>query len=403
LDDTHASPVIRVLCLDIEGGHGGSSRSLFQSLLHMDRDVIAPEVIVRRPGAIEERYQELDIPVRIMPDLPKASALQTWRGTAKVYAIAARAIWIARPTIKTLADDISTRFDVVHFNHVGYWLLAGALRRRTQTPFVMHIRTMGYGTFWTTFEARRLGRTGNRMVYITENEQTRFQAAGVRAPGTVIYNIAESQKGVSRHKSVPDDGRFTIACLSNFSWERGIDRLISIAQSLQARGRTDFRFVVAGDMTLPKYLAGNLGDIGRQGGTLVDYAKSQGVAGMFLFLGHIPNPDKVLAASHMLIKPTRESNPWGRDVIEALAAAKPVATFGTYDTFVEDGKTGILMAEFDAEAMASRLEHLADDRAACAAMGIVGQARVATLCNGPERARDLAAVWTSVVENSKCG
>ena len=130
-----------------------------------------------------------------------------------------------------------------------------------------------------------------------------------------------------------------MACLSNFLWERGLDRLIAIAQSLQTRGRKDIRFVVAGDMTLPKYLAGKLGDIGRQGGSLADYAKFQGVADMFLFLGHVPDPERVLAAAGLLIKPTRESNPWGRDFIEALAAGKPVASFGTYSKFVEDGKT----------------------------------------------------------------
>ena len=59
------------------------------------------------------------------------------------------------------------------------------------------------------------------------------------------------------------------------------------------------------------------------------------------------------------------------------------------------------MAEFDAEAMASRKERLADDRSACAAMGLAGQAWVANLCNGPARAQDLAAVWASVVEISK--
>jgi len=393
--------VIRVLFFDIEGGHGGSSRSLYQSLRFLDRDVIAPEVIARRPGTIQNLYADFDIPVRVMPDLPKASALQNWRATARVYADAAREMWGLRPAIRELADEISTRFDVVHFNHVGFWLLAGALRRRTQTPFVMHVRTMGYGTFWTRFEARRIGRTGDHMVYITENEQRRFQAVGVRTPGTVIYNIAEPQNGVPRHQSVPDDGQFTISCLKNFSWERGIDRLIAIAQSLKARGRTDIRFVMAGDMTLPRYLAGRLGDIGRRGGSLADYAKDLGVADMFLFLGHVPDPERVLAASDLLITPSREANPWGRDVIEALAAGKPVASIGNYAKFVEDGKTGILMAEFDADAMASRIEKLADDRAACAALGMAGQSRVSTLCNGPARARDLTAVWTSVVENSK--
>jgi glycosyltransferase involved in cell wall biosynthesis len=392
--------VIRVLCFDIEGGHGGSSRSLFQSIRHLDRNVIEPEVIVRRGGAIERSYAELGIPVRVIPELPQASSLQNWRANLRLYAGTGYELLKAKPHFKALATEIDSRFDAVHFNHEGFWQVAGILRRRTHRPFTMHVRTMGYPTLMARFEAQRIGRTIDTLVFITENERDRFRAAGVQTPGTVIHNIAEPESEIARHAAMSDDGRFTIACLSNYTWERGVDRLISIAEIFAQRGRKDVRFVVAGDMTLPKYLDGELGELGRRDGTLADYAKARGVADYFNFLGHVPDPERVLASSDLLIKPTREANPWGRDVIEALTAAKPVATLGTYSKFAEDGKTGILMAEFQAEAMADRLEHLADNRGECAALGEAGRARVAVLCNGPARSRDLAAVWMSAVENS---
>jgi glycosyltransferase involved in cell wall biosynthesis len=374
---------------------------LYQSLRYLDRDMIAPEVIVRRGGAIEKLYADLGISVQVMPEMPKANTLQNWRANARLYAGAMGALWKAGRGINALARDINARIDVVHFNHEGFWLMAASLRRRTRVPFVGHIRTMGYPFWMTGVQARSIGRTMDQLIFITENERDRFQKAGVRTPGPVVYNIAEPQTGDDRHLSVPDDGRFTIACLSNFSWARGIDRLIEIAQSLSARGRSDICFVVAGDMTLPKYLAGKLGDIGRQGGNLADYAEAQGVADMFIFLGHVSEPEGVLAASDLLIKPTREANPWGRDIIEALAAGKPVASFGTYSKFVEDGETGILMATFDADAVAHRLSRLADDRTTCEAMGAAGQARVATLCNGPAQAAALTKVWLQAIESHR--
>jgi glycosyltransferase involved in cell wall biosynthesis len=395
--------MIRVLCLDIEGGHGGSSRSLYQSLRNIDREQVAPEVIVRRGGSIEQMYADLGIPAQVMPELPTANTLQNWRANLRHYVGAAGALWRARRGINALAKDIEARFDAVHFNHEGFWLLAASLRRRTRRPFVGHIRTMGYPFWLTGIQARSIGRTMDQLVFITENERDRFRRAGVRTPGSVVYNIAEPQTGIGRHPAIPNDGKFTIVCLSNFPWERGVDRLIPLAEILAKNSRNDIRFVVAGDMTLPGVLPGALGTIARRGGSLADFTEARGVSQMFLFLGHVSNPEQVLAASHVLIKPTREFNPWGRDVIEAFAAAKPVAAFGTYDTFVEDSKTGILMAEFDADAMASRIEKLSDDRAACAALGMAGQSRVSTLCNGPARARDLVAVWESVVGKPESG
>ena len=393
--------MIRVLCLDIEGGHGGSSRSLYHSLRFLDRGKVAPEVIVRRPGAIETLYRELDIPVRVMPKLPKASALQDWRANLRLYAGAARDMYRARGLLAVLADDIRKRFDAVHFNHEGYWMIVKALRPRTEAAFVMHIRTLGYGTALTRFEARQVGSAVDQLVFITENERDRFRKAGVRTAGTVVHNIANPPSPVEKHPAIPGDGKFTIACLANFSWGRGLDRLITIAECLAQSGRQDVRFVVAGEMTLPRNLPGTLGEIGRRGGTLVDYAEVRGVASSFVFLGHVPDPERVLAGSDLLIKPTRESNPWGRDILEALAAAKPVATIGTYAKFVEDGKTGILFEKFDPGLFAARLASLADDRKTCAAMGEAGRVRVAELCDGPARSRDLAEIWKRAVKSSK--
>lgn len=114
---------------------------------------------------------------------------------------------------------------------------------------------------------------------------------------------------------------------------------------------------------------------------------------MMSFLGHTSEPERVLAAADLLIKPTRESNPWGRDVLEALAAGLPVLSVGEYPTFVEDGVTGVLQPEFDLEDLAARICSLADDRPAIARMGRAGAQRVASLCDGPARSADLRAFW----------
>ena len=65
---------LRVLCLDIEGGYGGSSRSLFESIRHLDRDRVSPEVWCGREGPIQVRYRALDVPCRTV-SWPRYSAL----------------------------------------------------------------------------------------------------------------------------------------------------------------------------------------------------------------------------------------------------------------------------------------------------------------------------------------
>jgi glycosyltransferase involved in cell wall biosynthesis len=388
---------LRVLCLDIEGGHGGSSRSLYYALKHIDRGSITPTVWCRRDGPIRRMYAALDIPVEVRPDLPKASALP--KVTRNLWQLALYLQDFVRSqrrgTLRALEATVSTH-DLVHFNHEGFAGLALWLRRQTARPATLHIRTNVHPTPFARLQMKAISAAVDHVVFITPNEERTFRSLGAKTPGTVIYNIAEPTPGATPHPSIPQDGRLVIASLSNASYLRGTDRLLDLAEALKRRGRDDVLIVSAGDMQLKgSEWPGDLGAIASIGGTLEDAAAARGLAGRILFLGHVSDPESVLAGSDLLIKPTRESNPWGRDILEALAAGKPVLSVGSDQTFVETGVTGILQPRFDADDLAADIANLANDRPLVFALGAAARARIAELCGGKARARDLAQVWLS--------
>jgi glycosyltransferase involved in cell wall biosynthesis len=388
--------MVRVLCLDIEGGFGGSSRSLYELLRHMDRGLAQVEVWCRKEGPIRKKYAALGVPCRVTPAMPKISPLPTF--TRNLYEHANFiGSWPASAGFREdLARAVNQRFDLVHFNHESLFALAAWLRPRAAVPFVMHIRTMcwEYGNWFARQHAHAISRALNHLVFITENERDSFHRLGGRGAGTVIYNVADAPPASAPpHPAIPLDRRMKIACLSNCAWVRGTDRLVEVAEALAACGRRDVLFVMAGNMTLERSLPGQLGEIGRRGGTLADYAKARGVDDMFLFLGHVPDPERVLAGCDALAKPTRENNPWGRDIIEALAAARPVFTVGQWTGLVQDGRTGVLQSVFDAGSLAGRIAELADHRDELRAMGAAAQTHVARVCHGPTRAAELLEVW----------
>lgn len=386
---------LRVLCLDIEGGHGGSSRSLYYALKHIDRGSIAPTVWCRRDGPIRRMYAELDIPVEVRPELPKASALP--KATRNIWQLGqhlrdfVRSKWGG--TLRDLEEAVS-RHDLVHFNHEGFAGLALWVRRQTGTTATLHIRTNVQPTPFARLQMKAISAAVDHVVFITPNEERTFRSLGGTAAGTVIYNIALPAPDAIPHPRIPKDSRLVIASLSNASYLRGTDRLLDLAEALKRRGRDDVLIVSAGDMQLKgSEWPDDLGAIAARGGTLEDAATARGLAGCILFLGHVSDPESVLAASDLLIKPTRESNPWGRDILEALAAGKPVLSAGSDQTFVETGVTGILQPHFDADGLAGEIARLADNRAAVAAFGAAARERIAELCGGEARARDLARVW----------
>ena len=91
------------------------------------------------------------------------------------------------------------------------------------------------------------------------------------------------------------------------------------------------------------------------------------------------SPEEILAQCDSLIRPHRRSNPWGRNIIEAMASGKPVLATGTYSNFVEDGVNGYLFPEFNAEDVAKKIMYLADDPQEAARMGESGKDKAAGL------------------------
>ncbi len=390
--------VRRVLCLDIEGGYGGSSRSLFQSLYHLPVGAVQPEVWCRRAGPIQALYERAAIPCSVKSDITHVSALP--RLSRNLYAFTRASLrYLATSEFRaTLNAAVNERFDVVHFNHEALFLLASWMRRRTEVPFTMHFRTNLVPSIFARWQARCISRAIDHAVFISENEQRSWQALGVKPfVGSVIYNIVAAPNPTSvAYPEIPQDGRLKVASLSNYAWVRGVDRLVEVASALANRGRRDVLFVVAGDMKLRGSLPSELGAISRRDGSLIDYAADKGVADMFLFLGHVSEPERVLAGCHALARLSRENNPWGRDVIEALGAGRPVIATGKYDRFVESDTTGMLLSDYSVEDATDQILRLADDRVLLDRLGAAGRARIEYLCNGPARAACLAAIWQDV-------
>lgn len=385
---------LRVLCLDNEGGHGGSSRSLFETLRHIDREAVSPEVWCRRPGQIEDMYREIGIECRVEPDLPRVTSVHRFSRNLVVYTRYIADFLNSKAARERLAAAVNDRFDLVHFNHENFFLLARWLRPRTNVPFTMHVRTSPWENLFARWQARAMARSTDKFVFITEGERATLEARAGPVKGKVVYNIVDIAGAKAEPlESIMQDDRLRIACLNNYSWRRGTDRLIDIARALARLDRRDFHFVVAGEMNLRASLPGQLGRIGRHGGTMADYAEYHGVGDMFTFLGFVTQPSRVLASCNVLAKLSRDNNPWGRDVLEGFATGLPVIATGAWSPFVKDGVSGKLQAIFDPDEMADELIRLKANPAMITDMGRRGRETVLLACAGKDRAADVLNVW----------
>ena len=390
----------RVLCLDIEGGYGGSSRSLFLSLSHIDRQAIEPIVWCKKSGPIQPKYKKIGVSTSVEPDMPRATSLRRFSRNIYIYGKFFLYDWVVSKRFRADLLSKSLDVDIVHFNHEAFFFLAYWLKRKNPNVKIsMHIRTNRYGTLFCRWQARMIVKHTDTCVFITAAEKNTLERlSGRPSKGPIIYNIAEPPKAI-RSSKVPQDSRLKVLSLSNFAWVRGTDRLIEVAERLK-RTKKDggVLFVMAGNMELSASLPGELGEIGRSGGSLQEYAVVRGVDNMFLFLGHVNDPEAVLLACDALIKPTRENNPWGRDIIEAMTAGKPVISIGECDTFVATQKTGFLHSVYEPSDIANSITELAENPELRVRLGSAGKERALELCNGRSRSNDLLNTWRELCQ-----
>jgi len=279
------------------------------------------------------------------------------------------------------------------------FLLAARLRKRVGIPFVMHVRTMLKDSPFARFQCRMISRCSDMVIFITENERDNFHYLAGPTKGQVVFNISEIPERLpAPHPLIPRNGRFKVAHLSNYSWHRATDRLVDLCSALQKSGREDILFVVAGNMRLQGSLPGKLGRVAKQGGTLEQYVNSLGLARFFLFLGHVPDVAPVLAGCDVVIRPSRGKDPWGRDIIEAMAYGKPVIATGTYNRFVEDGVNGYLFPEYDPQAIAEKIVYLCEHQGMLRKMGSANREKAKALFDGTRNAESVAAIYDSVLQ-----
>ena len=382
-----------VLFLDLEGGFGGSSRSMYYLIKHMDREQYPPVVVVRKNGPIVERYREIGIRCHVIADIPSFRPGERKRPVAyTLYWWAMRRFAKVERELRALVEAHGVR--AIHVNHESLALTGARLAGRLGLPWACHIRTTLVPSFFARHVYSVVNRAASAIVFITDQNMTHFAALTGKAfamnKAAVVRNITPGFDGGLEPlpELAGEDGRFRVLSLSNFSPNRGVDRIVDVAAALKARGRADFVFFLYGHAAHKSLLGGS--SFAEQ---IVKRVTDEGLEDMVRFPGHTAAPERALAGAEALIKLTREANPWGRDIMEAMAAGLPVVTQGVYEGFVENGVNGYLELAYDPERIADYLVSLKDEGGKLDAVRAANRAKAERLFSGRANARLVERVY----------
>ena len=239
----------KILCIDIEGGHGGSSRSLFYFLEAISKKKIFEQlevtVICRKKSWVEKEYKKIGINCLIEEYMPRYTPLK--KNSRNIYQLILFLIFIWPRSNMFRKRILSFKhYDVLHFNHISLGFLAWWCNvKKIGKKRAMHIRTMPPKNIFSKILYIISKKSCSSFIYITENEKNHLHSI-IGKPNLnekVIYNPIKNIKK-THSKLFKNDNRFKIGILSNFSYNRGLDRTLEIFEAIPLQKKKNVCFFI---------------------------------------------------------------------------------------------------------------------------------------------------------------
>jgi len=373
-------PLRIVFCHYAADFGGGSDRSLFDVATHLPRDRFTPIMILRGGDPLAAAYRGAGIEVTELP-------LTSPRGKAGRFLLR---FW---PSVFRVASAIRrAEADLVHVNTL-YNVVGGVAARLAGRPVVWHVREILPGSRAVAGILRLQALLATRAVAISNAVAHTMTAPPDRL--RVIPNGID----LSDYDPPPDPGPVraelgleagapVVTTIGRIEPWKGQHVLVeAIPAILRTHPGAHVLIVGAAAVNKPEYEMG-----------LKARCRDLAVAGRVIFAGPRSDIPAVLAASDLLVLPTVTPEPFGRTVVEAMAAGLPVvatAAGGPLDT-VADGETGWLVPSGDPAPLAEKACELLGDRAQANAMGERGRRRAHALYSLDRLVGDMAALFEEV-------
>lgn len=345
--------MITLIYVDGCSGYGGATRSLYYSLKSLKNDRNEKVVIVYSGNAYANKFRELGCKVIEVHQMPK------YRPTRRKNSLALiRFLWQYKETVKiyfALKKCVSGNSLVIHSNHENTAFFSKSLSVLLRAKVICHIRsTLGLTVFGKILY-RFINAYFDYVIFINPQVSKNFRnviGKKLRVSNKVITNPYEAETDSQDSTAVKANRDFVVVCMSSITYNRGIDRVVKVAEVLKEYSYIRFE------------IHGALRPTEKCPGTGVRYGQSihQAATGLrnLSILGFTMDPEQIYRRSSALVKFDRDGTPWGRDILEAQSFGLPVVATGCVGA-VSHKEDGFLLPVFSAEEAAYYIRWLATD------------------------------------------
>ena len=344
---------------------GGAELSLIDLLASLDRAQFEPFAIVPGGGALSRELERIGVATVACGWLRRLHRRGRLRQRAREL------VHLVRGSAAIAAIVRARKPAIVHANSTTAALFSLRAVRGLGSSLIWHVRDLvdpGRAGRWIARSASALVATSDAV------ERLAVGYAGAARTARIPSGIDTARFACARDwPCAPHEEGVELECLSVgqlVPW-KGYGRLLEAAGIVRDRGRR-VRFTVLGDD------AHGDGEMGLSAWR--HRAQTMGLEGHVRFLGHRGNVVPYLRAADALVHPAFPE-PFGRAVVEAMAAGVPVICRGGDHgpaELVRDGIDGIHLGGADASELAAAILALAASPSRRREMGTAGSERART-------------------------
>lgn len=357
----------------------GAEKSLLALVRRLDRQSFIPSFILSSDGEFAQALRAEKVPLSICPFAPLRS-------------IRADRILASLRALEKIVVRVKPH--LLHGNTPRTNLYAGWLGRRRGIPVVWHARNLIYGMMLDI--EKLLSFLPDRIICNSEAIRDRF-----RGQNGFEKRVLTVHSGIDLSEFRPEidgtpirrefgGGIAWVALVGRIGLGKGHEIFLRASQKVVAQF-SNARFLIVGRAEDE--------DDARREIFLKRLAGRLGLQSQVIFTGYRQDMPRLMAAIDLLVVAT-EAEPFGRVILEAMAAGKPVVgtSSGGTPELVEHEKTGLLVPPRDSEAMAKAILRLLKNLDEARHFGANGRKRVEAHFSVEAHVRHVEALYHSLLK-----
>lgn len=356
----------------------GAERSLLELLKGLDRGRFCPIVVLPQNGPLKGAIENLAIPVKIVPSL--TAWLTRRRGIQKLLHNIAVIPFILRSVWELLKIIKQHKICIIHTNSLV--MIDGAIAARLmRLPHIWHAREILDNQSPHNFilgpcvALAIISRLSHQIIAISKVVENSFNQCKSTSKVRVIYNPSGPHQSWSLSHTndfrlkfnIPNDVSL-VAQIANVTPVKGCEDFVQAVVHV-CQAMPDTRFLLVGGTPYPDYQR-----------IITSLIKYHGLQNHFILTGFRQDILDIYAAIDLLVLPSHYE-PFGRVLIEAMAAGKPVigTRVGGIPEIIDDGVTGLLVPPHSPEELAQAIIKILQDPEMARRMGEAGRKRAQEL------------------------